>query len=99
MVRELIIVPVNIVYTPLFAIRSRTTLLPISSPATAGTHGLLAGTLRRPGGGVSRCVVGAGCSGENTTGWRQIPRFRSSFRMTRAKGQPYVSEMSASPQL
>ena len=34
-------------------IRSRTTALPSSSPAAAGTQGLLAGTLRRPGGGAS----------------------------------------------
>ena len=36
-----------------FSIRARTTALPRSRPAVAGTQGLLAGTLRRPGGGVS----------------------------------------------
>ena len=36
-----------------FCMRSRTTALPSSSPAVAGTQGLLAGTLRRPGGGAS----------------------------------------------
>ena len=39
----------------------------IEAPATGGTHGALAGTERRPGGGVSPWVVGAGSSGENTT--------------------------------
>lgn len=33
-------------------------------PATGGTHGALAGTERRPGGGASPWVVGAGSSGK-----------------------------------
>ena len=37
---------------------------------------------------ASSCWVGAGCSGEKTTVWWRMPRFRSSFRMTRASGQP-----------
>ena len=36
-------------------------------PAVEGTHGTLAGTLRRPGEGASSWVVAAGCSGLNTT--------------------------------
>ena len=49
------------------AIRSRTTALPSSSPAAAGTQGVLAGTLRRPGGGVYGWAGVTGSSGENTT--------------------------------
>ena len=66
----------------------RTTALPSSSPAAAGTQGLLAGTLRRPGGGASSWAVGAGSSGLNTTFTCSMPRLRSSLRMTRARGQP-----------
>ena len=50
-----------------FSKRSRTTALPRRSPAAAGTQGLLAGTLRRPGGGVSGWAGETGFSGLNTT--------------------------------
>ena len=59
-------------------------------PAVEGTHGTLAGTLRRPGEGASSWVVAAGCYGLNTTFRWRMPRLRSSFRMTRASGQPLV---------
>ena len=63
--------------------------------ATGGTQGALAGMERRPGGGASLCSASAGSSGEKTTLWWRIPRFFSSFRMTRARGHPSVLEMSA----
>ena len=62
--------------------------LPSSSPAVAGTQGVLPGTLRRPGGGASRAAGYAASSGEKTTFRRWMPRARSSLRITRARGQP-----------
>ena len=63
-------------------------------PAVEGTQGTLAGTLRRPGDGASSCRVSAAGSGLYTTFRCRMPRSRSSRRMTRARGQTEVLEMS-----
>ena len=68
--------------------RSSTASPPIISPPQPGTQVRLAGTLRRPGGGVSFCSVVAGSSGEKSTRVCRMPRALSSFRITRASGQP-----------
>lgn len=68
--------------------RSSTASPPIISPPQPGTQVRLAGTLRRPGGGVSFCSVAAGSSGEKSTRVCRMPRALSSFRITRASGQP-----------
>ena len=82
----------GVVYT---WVKSRITVPARRNPATGGTQGALAGMERRPGGGASLCSASAGSSGEKTTLWWRIPRFFSSFRMTRARGHPSVLEMSA----
>ena len=66
----------------------------IRMPAVEGTQGTLAGTLRRPGDGASSCRVSAAGSGLYTTFRCRMPRSRSSRRMTRARGQTEVLEMS-----
>ena len=68
--------------------RSSTASPPIISPPQPGTQVRLAGTLRRPGGGASFCSVAAGSSGEKSTRVCRMPRALSSFRITRASGQP-----------
>ena len=66
----------------------------ISSPALEGTQDTLPGTLRRPGGGASRCSGVRACSGlKHTLQW-VMPRARSSLRITRARGQTEVLAMS-----
>ena len=66
----------------------------IRMPAVEGNQGTLAGTLRRPGDGASSCRVSAAGSGLYTTFRCRMPRSRSSRRMTRARGQTEVLEMS-----
>ena len=86
----------GVVYT---WVKSRITVPARRNPATGGTQGALAGMERRPGGGASLCSASAGSSGEKTTLWWRIPRFFSSFRMTRARGHPSVFGDVSDPEL
>ena len=67
---------------------------PFFSPPL-GTGPRPAGTLRRPGGGVSSARGVTASSGLKTTCRCWMPRARSSLRITRASGQPKVLEISA----